>query len=118
MRAGTEPEHALLRDRDICLQYSSHLQGPLQLCKGLLPLRLGGAFCSWRDPRAPRWHGLSRRRGAAPCQRIAQVPRIKQQLQHALLRDCPVQRAAQLQYFPAATNCLRCQTSDISDASP
>ncbi len=86
---------------DICLQHSLYLQRPFQLCKGPFPLRLGGASCSWEDPWGAHWLGLFRWGGVAPRQRIAQEASIKQQLQHALLRDSPIQRAAELQCFPA-----------------
>lgn len=85
-----------------------YLQRPLQLCKGLLPLLLRCASCC--ASLAPAWMltglairlgGLFRRRRATAGQCIGEEARIKEKLQHALLCDCTVQGASQLQRLPA-----------------
>ena len=55
---------------------------------------LGSLLGRWRPPTG---------------QCVGEEAHIKQQLQHALLRDCPVQRASELQRLSAAAQSLQVQ---------
>ena len=90
-----------------------YLQRPFQLCEGLLLLLLR-CTCGCASL-APAWmltglglhtvwlRGLFRRCWPPTSQSIREEARIEEELQHALLCNCPVQWASKLQRLSAST---------------